>query len=62
MPLGKRDKEVESQFEKTYPGRGKSVFYATMNRDISRGKTWNLPEARKQAAKRKHHKKRKRSR
>lgn len=54
MPLTGKDKQVESNFEKEYPGRGKQVFYATMNKAISRGRTPNLPEARRLARKRKH--------
>lgn len=54
MPLTGKDKHVEGNFERQYGKDGKSVFYATMNRDISRGKTPNLPEARRLAKKRKH--------
>lgn len=58
MPLTGKDKQVESNFEREYPGRGKEVFYRTMNKAISRGKTPNLPEARRLAKKRKHQKRR----
>lgn len=59
MPLSKKDRDMESNFEKQYGGRGKSVYYATLNKRINEGRPINTPESRHVAAKRKHHKKRK---
>ena len=41
MPLTGKDKEVERNFEREYPGRGEEVFY----RSINAGKVKNIPEA-----------------
>lgn len=59
MPLRGRSKEVERNFEDEYGPEGKRVFYATMNKQISKGKTPKLEEARKLAQKRKHHRRKK---
>jgi hypothetical protein len=41
MPLTGKDKKVERNFEEEYPGRGKDVFYASINS----GRVTNIPEA-----------------
>ncbi len=58
MPLSSKDREIEEKFEREYPGRGKRVYYATINS----GKLRNTPEARRMALKRKHRKRWKRPR
>lgn len=57
MPLSGKDKEVESKFEKEYgKEHGKRAFYASINT----GKVKGIPEAKRMAAKRKHHRGRRR--
>lgn len=58
MPLTGKDREVMDSFKRRYGKRGKSIFYATMNKHISEGKTPNLPEARRMKAKRRRKRKR----
>lgn len=60
MPLGKKDRKLKASFDRTYGPDGKSVMYATINKRINEGRPINTPESRHVAAKRKHHKKRKR--
>ena len=55
MPLSEKDRDMERSFERQYPGRGKSVYYATLNKRINEGRAINSPESRKLAKKRKHH-------
>lgn len=57
MPLTKKDRRMESSFEKQYPGRGKEVYYRTLNKRISEGRPINSPESRHVAAKRRKHRK-----
>lgn len=53
MPLSKKDKQVLRQFELEYgKGKGKKVFYATLNKSISEGKPIQLPETKRLAKKR----------
>lgn len=61
MPLSGKDRKMESSFEKQYGDRGESVFYATLNKAINKGRPIKVPESRRLAAKRRH-KKRRRSR
>ena len=56
MPLTKKDRKMESNFEREYGDRGKSIYYATMNKAISKGRPYNTPESRKLAKKRRRHK------
>lgn len=60
MPLGKKDRDMQASFRRTYGDDGKSVYYATLNSRINQGRPINTPESRHVAAKRKHRKKRKR--
>ena len=56
MPLSKKDKDMESNFERQYGDEGKNAYYATLNKRINEGRAINSPESRKLAKKRKHHK------
>lgn len=57
MPLTGKDRKVLSNFEKEYGReRGKRVFYASINK----GRVKGIPEAKRMARKRKHHRKPKR--
>lgn len=60
MPLSKKDHDMERNFEKQYGSRGKSVYYAVLNKRINEGRPINSPESRHVEKKRKHHRKQKR--
>jgi hypothetical protein len=53
MPLSGKDREMESSFERQYGDRGKSVYYATLNKRINEGRPINTPESKHVASKRK---------
>ena len=59
MPLTKKDRDMERNFERQYGDEGKSVYYATLNKRINEGRPINSPESHHVAKKRRHHKKRK---
>lgn len=58
MPLSEKDREMEGSFERQYGGRGKSVYYATINKRINEGRPINTPESKHVASKRKRKSKR----
>lgn len=62
MPLSKKDRDMESNFERQYGDEGKSVYYATLNKRINQKRPINTPESRKLAKKRKHSRRKKRRR
>lgn len=62
MPLDKKSREMESNFERQYgPKEGERAFYATLNKGINRGKPYKVGESKRLMAKRKHKKKRRRN-
>ena len=62
MPLSKKDRDMEGNFEREYGDKGKSIYYATLNKRINEGRAIKSPESRHVASKRKHHRAKRRLR
>lgn len=60
MPLTKKDRKLKRSFDDSYGDDGKRVMYATLNKRINEGRPINVPESKRLAAKRRHHKRTKR--
>lgn len=55
MPLEKKDRKILGSMQRDYGAeRGKSIYYATLQKHINEGKPINTPESKRLAAKRRH--------